>query len=220
MMACGAGKPHEEVAASRLFAQECCFVVGAAKPEQVPHSTLDEIAFAGRSNVGKSSLINGLVGRKNLARSSNTPGRTRQINFFELAGRLMLVDLPGYGFARASKSEIREWTDFVRNYLESRASLRRVCLLLDSRHDPKRSDFKVMSLLDKVAVSYMIVMTKTDKVPISQLEERQENLRVLLAKRPAAFPFIFATSINSGLGIDQLRVALARTDPLFVEDTN
>ena len=132
--------------ARQLFAQKCEFLLSVAGSTQLPNLVRDEVAFAGRSNVGKSSLLNALVGHKALARSSNTPGRTRQINFFDLGGRLMLVDLPGYGYARASKSDIAAWTTLVRDYLRFRANLRRVCLLIDSRHGPKEGDFDVMSM--------------------------------------------------------------------------
>jgi len=217
MMACKAGKTDVAADAQRLFAQDCLFVMGAASYDQMPSPTLDEIAFAGRSNVGKSSLINRLVGRTNLARSSNTPGRTRQINFFDLSGHLMLVDLPGYGFAKASKTEIRNWTRFVSEYLKSRSCLRRVCLLLDSRHDIKPSDFALMSLLDEAAVSYVIVMTKADKVAPRQLGKRQENILTAIVKRPAAFPSVVATSATTGMGLEELQLVLAGTNPFFGE---
>ena len=217
MMACKAGKTDVAADARRLFAQDCLFVMGAASYDQIPSPTIDEIAFAGRSNVGKSSLINALLGRKNLARSSNTPGRTRQINFFDLSSHLMLVDLPGYGFARASKTEVRNWTRFVSDYLQSRSCLRRVCLLLDSRHDIKPSDFAVMSLLDRVAVSYIIVMTKADKVPPQQLEKRQETILAAIVRRPAAFPSVIATSAITGMGLEELQTVLAGINPLFGE---
>jgi GTP-binding protein len=217
MMACKAGEKDGAAEARRLFSRDCFFVVGVASYSQMPPPTLDEIAFAGRSNVGKSSLINGLLGRKNLARSSNTPGRTRQINFFDLSSHFMLVDLPGYGFAKAPKAEIRHWTQLVSDYLQLRSCLRRVCLLLDARHDIKPSDVAVMSLLDQAAVSYMIVMTKADKVSPQQLGKRQENILAAIVRRPAAFPSIIATSAITGMGLEELRMVLAGTDPLFGE---
>src|SRR6266436_2306237 len=148
----------------RLFALEARFVAGASEPSALPPEGLPEIAFAGRSNVGKSSLVNALTGRRMLARTSNTPGRTRQLNFFALDGRLMLVDLPGYGYAAASKSAVAAWTRLVQHYLRGRASLRRVCLLIDSRHGIKEPDRPVMRLCDTSGLSYQVVLTKVDKL--------------------------------------------------------
>src|SRR5437667_2685837 len=153
----------------RFFAREARFIAGAAQSSALPAEGLPEIAFAGRSNVGKSSLVNALTGRRTLARTSNTPGRTRQINFFDLGGRLILVDLPGYGYAEASKSAIKDWTHLVRHYLRSRAALRRVCLLLDSRHGVKEPDRLLMNMLDDAGVSYQVVLTKTDKSGAGEL---------------------------------------------------
>ena len=212
-MACKVGE-----SARRFFAQECRFVTGAADYSQVPGTNMDEIAFAGRSNVGKSSLINALLGRKNLARSSNTPGRTRQINFFNLADKLMLVDLPGYGFASAPKTEIEQWTRLVETYLQTRPCLRRVCLLLDSRHDTKSSDFEVMSLLDGAAVSYMIVLTKADKVSPHQIERQKGKVLAAISKRPAAFPSIIVTSTASNLGLMELRMFLVGANSICGEE--
>lgn len=148
----------------KLFAQSCEFIIGVANLEQLPPTDLPEIAFAGRSNVGKSSLVNALTGRKTLARTSNTPGRTQQINLFSLDERLMLADLPGYGFAKAPKKEVERWIDNMTGYLAGRQPLRRCCLLIDARHGLKVSDRDVMALLDKTAVSYQIILTKCDKV--------------------------------------------------------
>lgn len=206
--ACKAGT-LDVAAARKLFAQNCEFVQGAARPEQVPSPTGDEVAFAGRSNVGKSSLVNALVGQKALARSSTTPGRTRQINFFDLGGRLVLVDLPGYGYARAPKSDIAAWTNLVRYYLRLRPNLRRVCLLIDARHGPKETDFEVMSLLDEAAVSYLIVLTKIDKLDGLDLGAQIKGVAANIAKRPAAHPTVLATSARNSTGIDDLRVSLA-----------
>src|SRR3954463_10375 len=147
-----------------LFAQECKFIWGAADQANLPEATLPEIAFAGRSNVGKSSLVNALTGRRTLARTSNTPGRTRQLNFFVLADSLMLVDLPGYGYAEASKSAKRGWPRWMQHYLRPRSSLRRVCLLLDSRHGLKEPDRALMTLCDAAGLSYQAVLTKIDKL--------------------------------------------------------
>jgi GTP-binding protein len=193
----------------RLFAQSCTFLGSAAAPDQLPAPELPEVAFAGRSNVGKSSLVNALTGRKTLARTSNTPGRTRLLNVFQLAGRLGLVDLPGYGYARASKAEIKQWTGLTRAYLRGRANLRRVCLLIDARHGVKSSDEAVMTLLDEAAVSYQVVLTKADKASADALAGIRAATAGRLAKRPAAHPEILVTSARSGHGIDELRAALA-----------
>jgi len=192
-----------------LFAQSCTFLLSAAAPEQLPAPDLPEVAFAGRSNVGKSSLVNALVGRKMLAHTSNTPGRTRLINFFRLAEHLVLVDLPGYGYARASKRDIRQWTGLTRAYLRGRPKLRRVCLLIDARHGLKPGDEAVMALLDEAAVSYQAVLTKADKASAATLAKTREATAGRLAKRPAAHPEILGTSARSGLGLDELRGALA-----------
>jgi len=149
-----------------LFAGACDFVMGAAREEQLPPTDLAEIAFAGRSNVGKSSLINALTGRKALARTSNTPGRTREVNFFDLGDKLMIADLPGYGYARASKTSINNWTDLIERYLKGRRPLRRVCLLIDARHGLKDSDRVAMKLMDASAVVYQIVLTNRTRLRI------------------------------------------------------
>jgi GTP-binding protein len=192
-----------------LFAQECRFVAGAASAAALPPGRLPEIAFAGRSNVGKSSLLNALTGRRALARTSDTPGRTRQLNFFELGGRLMLVDLPGYGYAAASKRLVEEWTQLVRHYLGTRAALRRVCLLLDARHGVKEIDRALMTLLDEVAVSYQVVLTKADKLGPQELERVAAGVAAELRTHRAAHPEIHLTSAIEGRGIAQLRAALA-----------
>ena len=192
-----------------LFAQECQFVRGAARPGDLPPDTLPEIGFAGRSNVGKSSLVNALVGRKTLARTSNTPGRTQQINFFDLGGRLMLVDLPGYGYARASKGEIERWNRLIRLYLKGRVGLRRLCLLVDARHGIKPSDRLVMDLLDEAAVAYQIVLTKSDKVKAAQLDDCRQGVGEEIRRRAAANPEVVVTSARKGNGIAELRAALA-----------
>jgi GTP-binding protein len=196
-------------AGRKLFAQECRFVSGAADYAGLPRDSLPEVAFAGRSNVGKSSLINALTGRKTLARTSNTPGRTRQINFFDLGGRLMLVDLPGYGYARAPKSEIRVWTKLIEDYLKGRVGLRRLCLLIDGRHGLKPVDDELMTLLDTAAVPYRIVLTKCDKVRAAELAQHEEGVRKALAAHPAGLPDAILTSAVKGLGIEALRADLA-----------
>lgn len=192
-----------------LFARECRFVAAAASLDGLPEADLPEVAFAGRSNVGKSSLVNALTSRRTLARTSHTPGRTRQINFFRLDGRLCLVDLPGYGYARASKTEIAAWTRLVRGYLKGRPSLRRVCLLIDARHGFKPADREVMDMLDGAAVSYQIVLTKTDKAEGGALAGRLAAMAAELAGRPAAHPDIAETSAREARGIAELRAALA-----------
>ncbi|MEH6403096.1 MAG: ribosome biogenesis GTP-binding protein YihA/YsxC [Sneathiella sp.] len=192
-----------------LFAQECQFVAGAATLDMLPDLPLNEVAFAGRSNVGKSSLINALTNRNTLARTSNTPGRTQQINFFDLGGRFSLVDLPGHGYAKASKTKIAAWTDLVNTYLKGRAKLRRVCLLLDSRHGLKDVDREIMSMLDKAAVNYQIILTKTDKSTQVDVKAVVEKIEKELSKRPAAHPEVFLTSALKGVGVEELRAELA-----------
>jgi GTP-binding protein len=192
-----------------LFAQACDFVMGAREEAQLPVPDLPEVAFAGRSNVGKSSLVNALTGRKTLARTSNTPGRTREVNFFNLGGRLMLVDLPGYGYAQASKSEIGRWNRLIEDYLKGRPNLRRVCLLIDARHGLKDGDRAVMKLLDVAAVNYQAVLTKTDKVKPGELEKRIAAMAVELATHAAAHPDILLTSSVKQHGIAELRAEIA-----------
>ena len=158
-----------------LFARECEFYNGSTKLETLPEAILPEVAFAGRSNVGKSSLVNVLTGRNTLARTSNTPGRTQQLNFFSLADRLTLVDMPGYGYAEAPKTEIARWTRLVDTYLRGRPSLRRVLLLIDARHGVKKTDEPVMKMLDEAAVSYQLVLTKADKLKPAELAARRDD---------------------------------------------
>ena len=196
-------------AGMRLFAQDARFVAGAAEPAALPPETLPEIAFAGRSNVGKSSLVNALTGRRVLARISNTPGRTRQLNFFDLGGALMLVDLPGYGYAEASKIAVKRWTGSVRRYLQNRAALRRVCLLIDSRHGIKDVDRPLLDMLDHAAVSYQIVLTKIDKLGPTALAETAARVSAELASHTAAHPEILLTSAEERRGIAALRATLA-----------
>jgi GTP-binding protein len=192
-----------------LFARDCRFIAGAAEAEGLPPEGLPEIAFLGRSNVGKSSLVNALTGRRMLARTSNTPGRTRQINFFDLGGRLMLVDLPGYGYAEASKSAVKAWTRTVQHYLRARASLRRVCLLIDSRHGLKEPDRPVMQLCDSAGLSYQVVLTKTDKPDLAALAAVAGSVAAELTRHSAAHPEIHLTSAEKGRGIAALRATLA-----------
>jgi GTP-binding protein len=200
----------ELVEAGRLlFAKECRFVAGAGNPAALPAETLPEIAFIGRSNVGKSSLINALTGRRMLARTSHTPGRTQQINFFDLGGRLVLVDLPGYGFAAASKGAVRAWTALVEHYLTGRASLRRACLLIDARRGITDTDRPTLTLCDDAALSYQVVLTKTDEVKPLALAEVAETVAAELKRRRAAHPEIHLTSAEKHLGIAALRATLA-----------
>lgn len=204
------GLTPEEIEAGRLlFAQECRFVAGAANEATLPPDTLPEVAFAGRSNVGKSSLVNALTGRTTLARTSRTPGRTQQLNFFDLGGRLMLVDMPGYGYAEAPKSEVARWTRLVRAYLKGRASLRRTLLLIDARHGLKETDRPWLDMFDEAAVSYQVVLTKSDKVKPADLARGLEKLRRELARHVAAHPEVAVTSAHEGRGIAELRAALA-----------
>lgn len=196
-------------AGRRLFARVAYFVAGAANPTALPFESLPEIAFAGRSNVGKSSLVNALTGRRMLARTSNTPGRTRQLNFFDLGGELMLVDLPGYGYAAASKTAIESWTGLVRRYVRSRAALRRVCLLIDARHGIKEPDRPVLQILDQAGISYQIVLTKTDKLRPAELAASAERVAAELTGHTAAHPEIHLTSSEKQHGIAALRATLA-----------
>lgn len=191
-----------------LFAQDCEFVAGAASMDIIPTPSKPEIAFVGRSNVGKSSLLNSLTNRKTLARVSHTPGRTAQLNFFLLGNTLMLVDLPGYGYAKASKKDIAGWNSLIMDYLRGRPNLRRVCLLIDGRHGVKPSDIEVMEILDEDAVSYQIILTKCDKVPAKEIEKHQENIKKLFASHPALCQNIITTSAHERLGMEQLRAEI------------
>lgn len=199
----------EAIEAGRLlFAQECRFTWGAAALDGLPPAGLPEIAFAGRSNVGKSSLVNALTGRKTLARISHTPGRTQQLNFFDLGGRLALVDLPGYGYAKVSKSLSQGWTETLKGYLRGRATLRRALVLVDGRHGIKDSDAEILKLLDDTAVATQVVLTKMDKVGKGERERRIPEVEAVLKRHPAAFPRVRLTSSDSGEGIAELRAFL------------
>ena len=193
----------------RLFAGPCEFTIAAAELHQVPATATPEVAFAGRSNVGKSSLVNALTGRRSLARTSNTPGRTQQIIFFDLAGRLTLADLPGYGYARAPKSHVERWTRLVDAYLRGRSPLRRALILIDARHGAKDIDRRVMGMLDRAAVSYQAVLTKTDKIGEAALGALLDDLASELKTHTAAHPEVISTSARTGAGIAELRAVLA-----------
>ena len=196
-----------------LFAGECNFFYAAQRLDQVPPIGLPEIAFAGRSNVGKSSLLNALTGRRALARVSSEPGRTKQLNFFDLAGRVALVDMPGYGYARAAKSVKEDWQGLMFEYLRGRPTLRRIMLLLDVRIEVKPADTTVMELLDRAAVIFQLVLTKADEVKPAALARKQDEIARLARAHPAAHPVIHTTSSETGLGVPELRAALAELVP-------
>ena len=196
-----------------LFTQECDFVMGVRTEADLPKAELPEVAFAGRSNVGKSSLLNALTNRRTLARTSNTPGRTREVNFFRLGGsgerRLMLVDLPGYGYARAGKEEIARWNKLIEDYLRGRGNLRRVCLLIDARRGIGEPDRKVMQLLDQAAVVYQVILTKVDKEKSAALAKVRAAAEAELKDHGAAYPDILATSAAKKLGLEEVRATVA-----------
>ena len=200
----------DEIEAGRkLFAAPVAFVKGVVDLAGLPSPDRAEVAFAGRSNVGKSSLINALANRKNLARASNTPGRTQELNFFDIAaGRAWLVDLPGYGFAEAPRSHVDAWTRLMLDYLRHRANLKRVFLLIDARRGIGPVDRDVLDLLDKSAVNYQIVLTKTDKIRKAELAPAIDTALAILRKRPAAHPRVMATSSEKGLGLEDLRAEI------------
>ena len=202
--------PAEIESGRKLFAGDWHFAAAAGSLTSLPPVRGVEIAFAGRSNVGKSSLINALTGRKALARTSNTPGRTRELIFFAGPGNLVLVDLPGYGYAAAAKTKIAAWTALIDAYLAGRANLARIYLLVDARHGLKPTDETVFAALDRTAVNYQIVLTKADAVAGSELAKRVEQTSFALTRHPAAFPEVLATSSRTGEGMPELRAALAR----------
>ena len=198
-------------AARVLFARPVSFVMGAVNVDQLPSDELPEVAFAGRSNVGKSSLINALVGQNHLARASNEPGRTRELNFFLLNDAMHMVDLPGYGWARASKVAVKKFQNLGRDYLRGRPNLKRAYLLIDARHGLKDVDNEPMDALDKAAVSYQIVLTKADKIKPAERIKVIEATQAGIKKRPAAHPIVLATSSETGLGIPELRLEIMQT---------
>ena len=201
---------NEIDAGRRLFAGDWQFTAAAGSPASLPVMRGVEIALAGRSNVGKSSLINALTGRKALARISRTPGRTQELIFFNGGAELNLVDMPGYGYAAAAKSKIAAWTDLIHAYLRGRANLARVYVLVDARHGLKDTDAPMLDTLGKAAVSHQIVLTKADALPAAELARRVSEVEAALAQRPAAFPVVLATSAHEGGGIAELRAAVAR----------
>ena len=202
---------QDDLEAGRLlFARPCQFVAAANNLRALPEMTRPEIAFAGRSNVGKSSLVNALTGRRMLARTSQTPGRTRQLIFFNLADRIDLVDLPGYGYASAPKADIKAWTKLTRQFLSGRQCLQRVFLLIDSRRGIGIADEDVMALLNKTAVSFAVVITKADKLKVPEMNKLLENTEQKTAKQVAAFPKIWVTSSEKDIGITELRAHIAK----------
>ena len=192
-----------------LFARQVDFMLSVVSLNQLPITDRPEICFAGRSNVGKSSLINALTNRKGIARASNTPGRTRELNYFNVDERLNLVDLPGYGYARASKTDIANWTRLTRAFLRGRAELRRVFLLIDSRHGIKPTDIELMEMLDEAAVTYQLVLTKIDKIKKTELDKVKRRTSRTIGKRPAAHPELMVTSSEKKTGLDLLRAEIA-----------
>ncbi|MCB1387854.1 MAG: YihA family ribosome biogenesis GTP-binding protein [Rhodobacteraceae bacterium] len=201
--------PEDLEAGRKLFAGPVDFVKGVVAMSGLPPADRLEICLAGRSNVGKSSLINALTGRKALARTSNTPGRTQEINYFDVGGQLYLVDLPGYGFAEAPVAVVRKWQDLLKSYLSGRATLRRAFVLIDMRHGIKKVDEEILDLLNKSAVTFQVVLTKADKIGAAEQQRVLAQVRAALARHPAAFPELLVTSSEKGEGIGTLRALLA-----------
>lgn len=189
----------------KLFKKTCVFIAGVQNKESFLPELLPEVAFVGRSNVGKSSLLNGLTGRRSLARTSSTPGRTQQLNFFNLGDQVYLVDLPGYGYAAASKEKIAHWNELVQFYLCDRRTLLRVFLLVDGRHGLKPVDIEFANFLDKIPVSYQVILTKVDKISDRELKKRIEDIEIELKKHPAAYPLVLSTSVAKKEGLEKLR---------------
>lgn len=196
-------------AGRRLFGGPSRFILGVAALPQLPPSDGVEIAFAGRSNVGKSSLINALTGMRDLARASNTPGRTRELNFFNVNEQMTLVDMPGYGYAKASKAEVKKWQSVLKGYLRGRPGLTRAFVLIDSRHGILKADEEMFELLDESAVTYQLVLTKIDKIKPAELDVVLAKVEAAIKKHPAAFPVVHATSSEKATGIPELRAGIA-----------
>ena len=192
-----------------LFSQPCKFFHGTDTLQNLPQASLPEVAFVGRSNVGKSSLINAITGRKSLARTSNTPGRTQQLNFFNLGDKIIIVDLPGYGYAKVSKTQVARWTNTMKLFLRGRVPLRRMCLLIDARRGLKDVDREMMDLMDSAAVVYQLVFIKVDKTSQNELRRNITVTTEELKKRPAAFPVLIQTSAQAKTGLKELRASLA-----------
>lgn len=198
-----------ELEAGRLlFSRPCTFLLGVSALHQLPAADLPEVCFAGRSNVGKSSLINALTGRTSLARTSVTPGRTQELNFFSLDQRLLLCDLPGYGFAQAPKERVARWTELTKAYLRGRPNLRRVLVLIDSRHGVKENDHEIMTMLDEAAVSFQVILTKADKLKMAEQEAVLDKTAQDILRHVASHPQVLLTSSEKGAGIADVRAAL------------
>jgi GTP-binding protein len=191
-----------------LFKQTCTFLRGVRKFKDLPEEKYLEIAFAGRSNVGKSSLINALLNRKNVARTSNTPGRTQELNFFDINNTFYLVDMPGYGYAEAPKKMVQEWQQLMRQYFLNRATLKRVFVLIDSRHGLKKNDLEFFEILDEYAIIYQVILTKTDKIGKMALQSVLEHTENILKKHPAAYPIVISTSSEKKEGLQDLRLEI------------
>lgn len=196
---------EQKACGKNFFKQPCTFVLGVANLEQLPLTDMPEVAFAGRSNVGKSSIINALTEKKGLAKTSNTPGRTQQLNYFNLANKIHIVDLPGYGFAQAPESMVKQWQKLIFAYLQGRVNLKRVFVLIDSRHGIKKVDTEIMEMLDKAAVTYQIVLTKADKISDKALNKVKQETLEIVKKHAAAYVSVLATSSEKKQGLDELR---------------